>query len=69
MSPSEDGLLLLQPRARSCACQLEMKLGWARQAQPNWECSDKHAVRNWEHKDTAGIPGRSARPLVGEQRK
>lgn len=51
------------------ACQPEMKPGWAGQAQPNWECSHKHAVRNWEHKDTAGISGRSARPLVGEQRK
>lgn len=59
----------LQPRARSRACQLEMKPGWAGQAQPNWECSDKHAVRNWEDKDTAGIPGHSARALVCEQRK
>lgn len=57
----------LQPHARrSRASQLEEKLGWAGQIRPNWRCSDECTARSREDKDTAGIPGRSARPLVGQ---
>lgn len=57
----------LQPCARrSQACQLEGKPSQAGQIRPNWGCSDKHAARSQEDKDTAGIPGHSARPLVGQ---
>lgn len=64
--PAKMAAASLQPcTRRSHACQLEGKLGWAGQIQPNWGCSGKRAVRSWEDKDTTGIPGHSARPLVG----
>ena len=66
-SPSEDGCCLPAALCQEEPClPTGRETGRAGQIEPNWGCSDEHTARSWEDKDTAGIPGRSARPLVGQ---